>query len=212
MSTGAEAMSAPVPVLVFARAPRPGHVKRRLIPVLGAAEAARLQRRMTRRAVQTALAAATGPVQIWCTPRTAHPFFVSLGEAHGVALHAQRGADLGARMAHALETGLATHGAALLVGSDCPFMTPADLRRGAACLRAGSPAVLGPALDGGYFLIGLARPAPELFRGLRWGGAEVLAETRRRLRALGWAWTELPARRDIDRPADLPHLESLADW
>jgi hypothetical protein len=67
--------------------------------------------------------------------------------------------------------------------------------------------VLGPAVDGGYFLIALAAPAPSLFENVPWGSDEVLEITRDRLNQLNWAWHELTPRRDIDRPEDLDFLD-----
>jgi glycosyltransferase A (GT-A) superfamily protein (DUF2064 family) len=69
-------------------------------------------------------------------------------------------------------------------------------------------AVIGPAEDGGYVLIGLRRYAPELFKGVSWGTDLVLKETRERLRVLGWQWHELKERWDVDRPEDMKRLKS----
>jgi glycosyltransferase A (GT-A) superfamily protein (DUF2064 family) len=74
-------------------------------------------------------------------------------------------------------------------------------------LQDGNDAVLGPARDGGYVLIGLNRPAPELFAGINWSTWAVMHETRSRLRALGWRWRELAEQWDVDRPADLARLD-----
>jgi len=80
------------------------------------------------------------------------------------------------------------------------------LREAAAVLQAGHDAVLGPAEDGGYVLIGLARTSPRVFDGIAWGSPHVMRDTRARLGALGWRWHELAELWDIDRPADLARL------
>jgi uncharacterized protein len=91
-------------IAVFAKAPVPGYAKTRLIPMIGADGAARLQARLIKQAVATALAAALGPVTLWCAPNRHHDLFDSLAAKHGVNLHDQTGSDLGARMLHAFET------------------------------------------------------------------------------------------------------------
>lgn len=196
----AAAAPEPVQVAVFAKAPVPGEVKTRLVPLLGPADAAELHATLVRRTIATARNAGVGPVSLWCMPDTGHPFFAACAAASGVSLHAQRGGHLGERMARAFEHLLAG-GPALLVGADCPGLTPADLREAAAAL-AGHDAVLQPAEDGGYVLVGLSRPAPAIFEGIRWGESTVMAATRERLRGAGLRWKEMPERWDVDRPED----------
>jgi glycosyltransferase A (GT-A) superfamily protein (DUF2064 family) len=70
--------------------------------------------------------------------------------------------------------------------------------------------VLYPAEDGGYVLIGLRRAAPEVFADMAWGQAQVMEQTRQRLRTLGWTWSEPATLWDVDRPEDLERL--LAAW
>jgi uncharacterized protein len=189
-------------LVVLARAPVAGQVKRRLIPALGDQGAAELYSRLARRCVANAKQAAIAPVELWCTPDTDHPFFRDCSRDFGVSLHAQQGEDLGQRMFRALAQELP----ALIMGSDCISLCPADLREAAAALERGADAVLGPAEDGGYVLLGLARASPTLFDGIAWGGDRVLVDTRTRLRQLGWRWHELPVRWDVDRPEDLARL------
>ena len=196
-----------VEIAVFARAPVPGRAKRRLIPALGEEGAADLQRWMTARAVAAAVAAGAGPVSLWCAPDCRHPSFQGLGLRWPIRLRRQEGRDLGERMGAAMRRMLARPGTcALLAGSDCPGLGADGFRQAAEWLEAGADAVLAPALDGGYVLIGLRRYEASLFTGIDWGTERVLSETRRRLRALGWTWRETAPRPDVDRPADLAHL------
>jgi glycosyltransferase A (GT-A) superfamily protein (DUF2064 family) len=178
-------------VLVFAREARPGRVKTRLIPLLGAHGAARLHARLVARALATARDARLGEVTLWSTRR-------------------QRGADLGARMRHAFERGLRRAPRVIVMGADAPALRAAHLRRAARWLAGGADAVFAPAEDGGYALIGLRRVSPRLFDGIEWGGARVMAQTRARLAALGWRWRELPEVWDVDRPADVARLRACA--
>ena len=193
---------------MFARAPVAGRAKTRLIPALGAQGAARLQRRLTLRAVRTAREAGLGPVTLWCAPDEQHRFFRALQRVTGVDCRAQSPGDLGARMLHAFRWHCG-EGPLLLIGTDCPALAADDLRAAAQALREGNDAVFLPAEDGGYVLIGLRRPQPALFEGIAWGTSSVMDETRARLRAAGVTWREPKALWDVDRPADLQRLAAL---
>ena len=109
-------------------------------------------------------------------------------------------------MYRAFKRALRSYAYVVLVGSDCPPLRPADLRAAVRVLREGADAVLAPAEDGGYPLIGLRRLSRRLFDGIPWGGPEVLARTRRRLEALDWRWQELRTLWDVDRPQDIARL------
>ena len=194
-----------IPVLVFARAPVPGAVKTRLIPALGAEAACRLYRKLLRYTLDMATDSRL-PVHIWMAASASKTEFEALVGSCQAQLFAQQGADLGERMHHALSRTLSSHPGAVLIGSDCPFLRADDLIRAANLLAEGSDAVLGPALDGGYVLIGVRSSTPALFSGINWGSPEVLASTRQRLTQLGWCWTELEPRQDIDTPSDLASL------
>lgn len=112
-------------------------------------------------------------------------------------MRVQEGDDLGRRMQHALARALRDYRHAMLIGCDCPGLEAADLKQAAAWLLAGYDAVFGPAADGGYYLIGLNRADDALFTDIEWGGHVAMAQTRRRLRQLGWRWHELPVRHDV---------------
>jgi hypothetical protein len=197
-------------VLVFAKAPEPGRVKTRLVPALGEGPAAVLAARLARRTVAEVTRAGLTSVTLCATPDTRHPFFELLQRHHGVTLAEQGGGDLGARMHRALAAALCEHDAAILVGTDIPGLSAADLVRAAACLEDGADAVLGPAEDGGYWLIGLRRSHADLFEDMPWGGGAVLAETLRRMGELGLRAACVAERWDVDRPDDLERLAADA--
>lgn len=192
-------------VLVFARAPVPGRAKTRLIPRIGPEGAAELQARFITDAVLRATGAKVGPVELWCTPDARHPLFTRLAREHGLALHAQPAGDLGERMAHASERTLDTGGHPLLIGTDTPLLGAEDIAAAATAL-ASHDAVITPAEDGGYVLLGLRRFHPRLFADIVWSTGTVYAETCARLDGLGWSWQALPARPDVDCPEDLDRL------
>lgn len=197
-----------VHVAVLAKAPIAGLAKTRLIPALGPRGAARLQREFTRRALRTAVAAQLGPVTLWCAPHANHRFFRALRRTMGVDCLVQASGDLGERMHTAFRLHCA-QGPLLLIGTDCPALAPSHLRDAARALCDGYDAVLGPAEDGGYVLVGLRDPQPTLFLGMAWSTPTVMFETRMRATALGLRVMELPTLWDVDVPADLPRLGTL---
>lgn len=190
-------------IAVFARAPVPGAAKTRLIPALGADGAARLHEALTDHALSEAARAGLGPVELWCAPDCAHPFFARCAQAYGVGLREQPPGDLGAKMLFAFE---AARGPLLLMGSDCPSITARDLADCARALTEGADAVFLPAEDGGYELVGAARPIPKIFEGIAWGGERVMAQTRDSLASLRLGWREVRTVWDVDRPEDIDRL------
>jgi len=195
-------------ILIFAKAPEPGRVKTRLIPILGAQGAADLHARLLTDTLARLAPARLAPVELWCAPDPGRAPFPELASRYRLGLHPQRGADLGARMLDAAADALARSGAVVLIGTDCPPLGEAYLARALASLRR-ADAVLGPAQDGGYVLLGLKRAAPELFSSIPWGTDRVAATTRDRMDTLGWDWAELPVLWDLDRPDDLTRLAAL---
>lgn len=195
-----------VAIAVLAKAPIPGLTKTRLIPYLGAAGAAALQAWLLRRTVATALEADLGPVTLWCTPDTTHPDFIDLAADGRLGLRRQPAGDLGARMHRALAESLAPAGT-LVIGTDCPALGPSHLQQAAAAL-ATHQAVVTPAEDGGYVLIGMCRSNARVFDGVAWGSEQVIGQTRARLREIGWFWKEFAPLWDVDRNEDIERLVS----
>lgn len=193
-------------IAIFAKAPQAGAAKTRLIPALGAAGAARLQRRLTLRALRLVKQFGTTQMTLWCSPDTHHHFFRAVHTCFGLKLCKQSGAHLGARMANAFA---AHNGPLLLIGTDCPAMESGHLVSAARLLHEGNDAVFIPAEDGGYVLVGLQRPQPRLFENIDWGRESVMAQTRERLAELGLRWAEPVTLWDVDRPSDLARLATL---
>lgn len=199
-------------LMVFAKTPVPGEVKTRLIPTLGAPKAARLHEQLIQRTLSLCSSACICTVELWCTPDSAHPFFQQCARKFGVDLHTQQGGDLGERMCHALSSALGRSPYAVLAGSDCPSLTPDLLRQALTLLERGLEAVIAPAEDGGYVLLGLRHPDAGLFTSVPWGTDRVMDITRRRLEQLGRRWHELPRQWDVDRPEDLERLAGLPEF
>lgn len=196
----------PVAIALLAKAPIPGFAKTRLLSVLGQHGAAALQARLIARAAETALAAGTGPVTVWGAPDETHDIFQTIHTRAGIALAGQPNGDLGARMLAAIAT---ANGPVLVIGADCPALTAEHLRAAADILRDGTDVVVFPAEDGGYALIGVRKPEPALFSDMPWSTAEVMAETRRRLKERGLSCREPVTLWDVDEPADLERLRAI---
>lgn len=182
-----------VALVVIAKAPVAGRSKTRLCPPCTAAEAAEL----------AAAALADTLAAVAATPARRHVLALD-GELGAVPapfeVIAQRGAGLGERLGHALA---AAGGPALVVGMDTPQLTPATIASAAARLTRGDvAAVLGPAIDGGYWTIGLSAPDPAAFEGVPMSSDRTCEEQRRRLGRLGISVASLPALRDVDTIAD----------
>jgi len=193
-------------VAILAKAPLAGFAKTRLIPHLGAEGAASLQRWLLQRTVRTALSAGIGPVTLWCAPDTTHHDFAMCRAFGPLALHRQPDGDLGYRMLAAIaET--TTPAGTLVIGTDCPALTPALLRLAANTL-AGHDAVVVPAEDGGYVLIGMRQAAPRVFDAVDWSTGHVMAQTRARLAEMDWRWQEFAPLWDVDRDEDLVRLDA----
>lgn len=185
-----------------------GQVKTRLSPALDAENAALLHMALVERALTTAQQSSLAEVELCCAPDVSHGFFQNCAEDFAVTLTGQGEGDLGTRMLRTLERALQSHGAALVIGADCPALTGAHLAEAAQAL-AGHDVVLTPAEDGGYVLIGARRTDARLFAGIEWGSGQVLAQQRNNLAGLGWSWHEMPTLWDVDRPADLLRLKAL---
>lgn len=197
-------------LLVFAKAPEAGQVKTRLIPALGTQGAADLHRSLILHQLRQATRLELCPIELWGAPDTNHSFFRQCSEQFGTALRRQEGRDLGERMAHAIDHGLRSARFVLLIGTDCPTLSAERLGEALAALKAGSDAVFIPAEDGGYVAVGMRRAEPEVFADIPWGGPDVMARTRERLKARGVNWCELEPLWDVDRPEDLSRLDRFA--
>lgn len=193
-------------LLVFTKTPVAGQVKTRLLSVMDVQRAAAIQAGLLQRTLETARRSAVDHIELWCTPTTHHPVLRDLEHRFSLALRKQAGADLGERMCFAMEQALQVYRRVALVGSDCMDLAAADIDIALEQLGAGTDVVLGPALDGGYYLVGLSRLYRQLFAGIKWGTDQVLEDTRERVAQLGLRLYELPARRDLDRPEDLRYL------
>jgi rSAM/selenodomain-associated transferase 1 len=195
----------PLVITIFAKAPQPGFAKTRLIPALGEIGAAKLAQRLLMHTLTESLAAGVGRVELCVTPSMADPVWRTLTVPDAVQWSEQGEGDLGARMARRAQRAIESGESILLIGTDCPKLDASRLRRAANALQQ-SDAVLVPAADGGYVLLGLRRFHETVFSGIPWSTDSVARETLSRMGQLDWTVQRQSVLHDIDEPGDLRWL------
>lgn len=199
-------------ILIFTRYPEAGKTKTRMIPLLGAQEAANLQRQMTEHTLTT-VKQLQGQlmvnVAIFYTGGNLQLMRSWLGDEYDYVNQGE--GDLGIRLSAAFQRGFEQGmGKVMIIGIDCPDLTETILRKGVEALSQ-HDLVLGPAIDGGYYLIGTQRWIPQLFKDISWGTGEVLNETKAIATQLNLKTALLPQLADIDRPEDLSIWRKFED-
>jgi len=195
---------------VMAKVPIPGTVKTRLTPPLSEEQACDLYRALLLDQLDNLTALSDVDLYIAFTPAGAAGFFENLAPP-AFQCFPQRGAGLGARMDQVFsELRRRGHQNLVLIGADLPVLPLEILRRAFAELES-SQVMLGPSQDGGYYLVGMNRPTPEIFSGMTWSHDGVLAQTLAKLREGGIAFALLPQWFDIDTAADIERLRGLSD-
>ncbi|XWK90181.1 MAG: TIGR04282 family arsenosugar biosynthesis glycosyltransferase [Phormidium sp.] len=192
-------------LIIFTRYPEAGKTKTRLIPVLGAEGAANLHRQLTETVVTGVKQVSNTLIEVHFTGGNQQLMAAWLGE--DITYKQQTEGDLGKRIATAFQTAF-TNGIekVIIIGSDCPALNSQIIGEGFAALSQ-HELVLGPATDGGYYLIGLKRLIPELFTGINWGTSEVLQQTVKIAQNLKLVVAYLTILSDIDRAEDLAILD-----
>lgn len=194
-------------LLIFAKAPVPGEVKTRLLPDLSKEEAARLYEAFIYDILKS-----TSLIEVerflFCHPTTDHPFFQRTYDELGIRLLAQQGQDLGERMKNAMGLLLKDgFDRVVIIGSDSPTLPVEYIVDGFKGLMTHS-SVIGPSIDGGYYLVGGRNKVPPIFEGISWGTDRVFRETLERGMLLGLDLYLLPFWYDIDTFRDLSLLYS----
>lgn len=192
-------------IVIFAKAPRAGFAKTRLIPALGEKGAAALAQRMLNHTLDAALDAQLGKVELWVTPDKEDPAWQGLIPARAPGLRHQGEGDLGMRMATAAREIIARGDRVILMGTDCPAITAPLLQHASQALNL-HDVVIHPTTDGGYALLGLRQFSMRLFQDIAWSTDTVAMTTLCRIRELGWSVKVLQALHDIDTADDLRWL------
>lgn len=202
-------------LIVFTRYPEVGKTKTRLIPVLGAEGAANLQRQMTEHTLNQVKEVQINrslSIGIYFSGGNAKLMQNWLGD--NFIYYYQSDGDLGMRMANAFQTCFnnkinhpSLETSVAIIGIDCPSLNSQIMNQAFDSLLR-SELVIGPAVDGGYYLMGMRRFIPQLFQGINWGTSEVMKQTIQIAETLGLAIAYLPTLADIDRPEDLATWQS----
>lgn len=195
-------------LLIFTRSPVLGEVKTRLQPEFTREQSLKLHTKMVLDTL--ALSAKLNHIntELCCSPNRNTLFFLECENQFPVTLSNQQGDDLGERMAFSLSVALQTHEKVIIIGTDCPGIDQDYIEQAVNALDK-VDAVIGPAADGGYVLLGLRKFSQLLFTGFNWGSDSVLEQTRRVLNELNWPFEELAIMYDIDRPEDLYRNKEL---
>lgn len=197
-------------LLVFAKIPRPGHVKTRLTPVLTPEEAARLYTAFLRDALRQyeRLDVAT---RLYVAPPL--PDDGLTGVPAGVTVHEQEGEGLGTRMLNAFGEALRDgYDRAAVIGTDHPTLPPAFVRQGFEALAPAPAISIGPSEDGGFYLLGMTAVYPQLFEGMTYSHDRVFTDTLARIGTTDAHLTVLPRWYDVDTPQALRRMiDDLAD-
>ena len=191
-----------IPLLLFAKAPVAGKVKTRLQSHCSAQQAADIACLLIQASLQNVCKYWPGKVYLSVWLDHAHPFFQQMLDQYPVTMTQQCDGDLGEKMRHALhEFGYP----AVVMGCDAPHVSASALRNAYQALQAGRP-VIGPSVDGGYYLLGLTRPVDALFSAMPWGTSAVLSKTHSAAQTAGVNLLELEPLNDVDEWRDLLEL------
>jgi len=197
------------PVLILmAKCPVPGQVKTRLMPAMNAERAAQVATILIERSVRLASDAWPGPVWLFAWPTVDHHLFRLLTQTTRIRLGVQSTGDLGEKMANAIGKFTTQGIATAVMGCDVPHCPPDTLRLASELLEHGNN-VIGPSMDGGYYLVGLQKCRYELFTDIKWGSNDVLQATLAAAGRAGIEFTRLQVLQDIDRYEDLKHLSHI---
>ncbi len=189
----------------MAKAPIAGFAKTRLIPALGAAAAANVAQRLLAHTIAHVTEANLGTARLCVTPEPENRAWDTLRATPNIEWETQSEGDLGQRLAMASKRALAAGESVILMGTDCPALTSEVIGQAAQSL-ARFNAVIIPATDGGYTLLGINEFHPSLFEGISWSTNKVCAETLQRISFLHWRVDVLAPLQDIDEPDDLQWL------
>jgi uncharacterized protein len=195
-------------LIIFAKAPVLGEVKTRLQPEYSLDQSLKLHQLLVHNTLEKTKAFENLDVELCCAPNRNSMFFLHCENNFPVRLTDQLGEELGERMAFAFSHALQTSHKVIIIGTDCPELDKSYIESALQALDK-HDAVIGPAADGGYVLLGLKQFSPELFSDFSWGTSSVLKQTRAVLKQLGWSWHELETRHDLDRPEDLTRFTDL---
>ncbi len=189
-------------ILLFAKAPVAGKVNTRLIADIGVQAATKLQHDLIDQRLSMLTQANLCAVSLMCSPDVHDDYFVHCKQQYPITLLAQSGPDLGVRMLNGIKQALQQYKYCIVIGTDAPALDEVLISQAIERLKTGDKVVFVPAEDGGYVLVGLQQPYEFLFQDITWGSAEVMQQSRSKLKKNGISFSELATCWDIDRLED----------
>ena len=196
-------MNSDIPIYLFAKKPVAGRVKTRLQSHCSPTVAAQIAEDLIRATVELVVANWCGQVRLCVWPDPEHSVFEEMRTTHSIDIETQAAGGLGKKLLRALDVGVGAHGAAAVMGCDVPHCPAAIIRRTCVAL-ARRRNVIGPSLDGGFYLLGVNETHPDMFRGIKWSTPSVVPNIECSFRHLDINLDlRLPMLRDIDTWADL---------
>jgi rSAM/selenodomain-associated transferase 1 len=195
-------------LLIFTKAPILGEVKTRLQPDYSVEQSLKLHKKLVINTLTSISDLSDFHVELCCAPNRQHMFFLDCEKRFPIQLSDQLGDDLGERMAFAFSSALQLYEKVIIVGTDCPDLNGEYVNNALKALDD-FDAVMGPAEDGGYVLLGLKKFSPALFTDILWGSDVVFKQTKKVLTELSWSCHELGIMYDVDRSEDLQRYKNL---
>ena len=185
-----------------------GEVKTRLQPEYTPEQSLAVHKRLMLHTLELTKNLKDFDIELCCAPDRNTSFFLECEKKFPISLNNQEGADLGERMAFSLSVSLQRYEKVIVIGTDCPDIEVDYITQAFAALDE-NDAVIGPASDGGYVLLGLTNFSMELFTNISWGSEKVFTQTKKALENLSWSFKELGIMHDLDRPEDLLRHQDL---
>jgi len=195
-------------LLIFTKSPVLGEVKTRLQPDYSPEESLKIHKSLMLKTLEITKNLDGIDIELCCAPDRNSMFFLGCENNFPIQLTNQQGADLGEKMAFSFSVALQTYEYVVVIGTDCPDIDEGYLQQAFDALSE-VDAVIGPAADGGYVLLGLKQFSPEIFKDISWGKDSVFKQTQDALNDLGWSLHKLETKYDIDRPEDLHRYKYL---
>ena len=195
-------------LLIFTKSPVLGEVKTRLQPDYSPEQSLLVHKNLMLNTLALTRKLEGFDVELCCAPDRNTSFFLDCENKFPIELSNQQGEDLGERMAFSLSVSLQTYENVVVIGTDCPDINEDYLNQAFEALND-VDAVIGPAADGGYVLLGLKKFSIELFTDILWSTDKVFSQTKQTLKDLSWTYKELGIMHDLDRPEDLEKHKEL---
>jgi len=198
-------------LLIFTKSPVLGEVKTRLQPDYSLEESLKIHKKLLLNTLELTKKLDGIDVDLCCTPDRNTSFFLNCENNFPIQLSNQEGVDLGERMAFSLSVTLQTYEKVVVIGTDCPDIDEGYIQQAFDAL-SDVDAVIGPAADGGYVLLGLKQFSPNIFKDISWSKDSVFKQTQDALNHLGWSLHKLETKYDVDRPEDLYRYKDLLNY